>query len=145
MRDEVFLINKRHWTHCAATSRATGKAFHFMTGLICSSRGVPQACSRLLISSPKSDKETLICDKGLKPSIFVTRAFQSRATRLCYGVPFFRVPVKLALGDLGYTNPAERDTEHSFLVCFPPNTQAQRQGKQTKPDKCLCWPSLQCS
>ena len=27
VRDEVFLINKRHWTHCAETSRVTGRLF----------------------------------------------------------------------------------------------------------------------
>ena len=27
VRDEVFLINKHHWTHCAATSRVTGRLF----------------------------------------------------------------------------------------------------------------------
>lgn len=54
----------------------------------------------------------------------------------------FRAPVKLALGDLWYTNPAERDTEHSFLMYFFPNKQAQSQGKTNKPDKYLCWHSL---
>ena len=86
--------------------------------------------STLLISSPKCDKKTLICDNGLSlPYLWLPHPKPRDAALLQRTL--FRVPVKLALGDLCYTNPVERDTEHSFLVCFPPNTQAQRQGKQT--------------
>lgn len=41
----------------------------------------------------------------------------------------FCAPVTLTFCDLCYTNPAERDTEHSFLVYFSSNTQAQSQWK----------------
>lgn len=88
------------------------KAFHFMTRLICFSQGVPAAC---LLTAPDLT------------NIHLWHVSEAMLCSFVAAYPFC-APVKLALGDLCYTNPVERDTEHSFITNFSPNTQAK--GKQ---------------
>lgn len=91
--------------------------------------------SRLLIWNPPPYgwvlHEGIYLWQRIKRETFVTYASGAMHCSFVAAYPF-HAPVKLALCDLWFTNPAERDTVHSFLMYFSPDTQTQSQQKQIK-------------